>query len=769
MSILILKPSSSIRTYQKATEIFVDMYRKVTGVELQVGEADDGVSDLVVIGSDAVSNFLADEILDGEIDSLKIKYGTDDYCIRSYMKGSRRILILAGGRGRSTVYAVYDFFERFADCHYFWDGDVINSRHSIEYGDCDIVESPRFEYRGLRYFAHRGLKRFQAEHWSIDDWRRELDYLSKKRLNFFMLRIGMDDVWQRAFPDLVPYADDYFNMSITDGTPGYDNRSDFWTLRYRGELRKQILEYARELDMIYPTDCGTMTHWYSRTPVEYLKEKQPLFLGQVDKQYNTFDTGKVWDFRIKENMDDYMHLTETMVNEYEKSSEYFHTIGLGERMMIADRKKNTTLKLLCYRRITESLRERYPNSKLFIASWDFIGWWRGEEVQKLIGEFDPQRTIILDYTSDADDPEQTFLNWGVVGKFPWVFGLFHAYEPESELRGPFDRSDERLRVAASDPFCRGMIFWPELSHSDPIILEYLAENSWSPLEKTLEELVEDFCYKRYGAEGEQMNMLWQDFLPFMKLSSWGGYSKRDDNDEKKVEYYNSWYSHSDIWNKPITVISNSHSNIWLKKQFEMRTERALPYFDTLADTVVKLGKILSTKNDEFISRDVIDIIRTIVGRCLNFLYAKAIFNFDDKELINAIRPVYFELLDGLSELLYLSDDFSMYATLKALWETAPTNPDFERTLKENIGCDYCRQYCYEQIELLYKKETEAAFDWMLNHSRAERPDLVSVKSKIKEEYMNTSLESIANKEKADVRVLTQSFSQLLLSAKKILS
>ena len=26
----------------------------------------------------------------------------------------------------------------------------------------------------LRYFAHRGLKRFQAEHWSLADWQREI-------------------------------------------------------------------------------------------------------------------------------------------------------------------------------------------------------------------------------------------------------------------------------------------------------------------------------------------------------------------------------------------------------------------------------------------------------------------------------------------------------------------------------------------------------------------------------------------------------------------
>ena len=36
-------------------------------------------------------------------------------------------------------------------------------------GGMDVVETPRFRYRGLRYFAHRGLHRFQAEHWDLDD------------------------------------------------------------------------------------------------------------------------------------------------------------------------------------------------------------------------------------------------------------------------------------------------------------------------------------------------------------------------------------------------------------------------------------------------------------------------------------------------------------------------------------------------------------------------------------------------------------------------
>ena len=496
MSKIVLFPSDSDETYRHAANVFAEMYNKVSGGEISVCETDDGVSDLFVIGSDSVNDFVMDELLSGNVNSLGIRYGTDDYSLISYLKEDRRIVILAGGRARSTLYAVYDFFETFYDCHYFWDGDIIPKKGEIALSDFHIKKSPRFEFRGLRYFAHRGLKRFQAEHWALDDWKRELDYLAKRRLNFFMLRIGMDDVWQRAFPDIVKYPDGYF---IERELEGYDDRSDFWTLKYRGELREQILCYARRLDMIYPTDCGTMTHWYSRTPREFLESEKPTFLPQNDNAYLQNDTGKVWDFRDKRNMDNYMRLTETMVNEYDKQCNYFHTIGLAERNVYADPKKSHELKLMAYRRISESISHRYPCSKLFIASWDFGQCrWTSDEVRALISELDPEQTVILDYTSDMNDPNDSFINWGVVNNFPWIFGLFHAYESETELRGPYDRIAERLKIAANDKCCKGMILWPEMSHSDPIVLEYLAENSWSPLEKPIESLVFDFCGKRYG-------------------------------------------------------------------------------------------------------------------------------------------------------------------------------------------------------------------------------------------------------------------------------
>ena len=59
----------------------------------------------------------------------------------------------------------------------------------------------QFEWRATRYFAHRGLRRFSAEMWGPEDWKREIDWLLKNRLNLFFFRLGMDDLFQKAFPE----------------------------------------------------------------------------------------------------------------------------------------------------------------------------------------------------------------------------------------------------------------------------------------------------------------------------------------------------------------------------------------------------------------------------------------------------------------------------------------------------------------------------------------------------------------------------------------
>lgn len=737
MSLLIIVPKEHGKSYITAGQIFADMYKKITDREALISAKDDCKSNLVLIGSDSVNDFLMNEMLEGNISDLGIRYGTDDYCIRTYKKGQRNILILAGGRARSTIYAVYGYFEKFLGCRYFWDGDVIAKNDTVLLEGIDVTERPRFDYRGLRYFAHRGLKRFQAEHWSFEDWQRELDWMMKKRLNFFMLRIGMDDVWQRAFPENVPYPKEYYKSEMD----GYDDRSDFWTLQYRGKLREKVMRYARLLDIMSPTDTGTMTHWYSRTPQEFLDSKKPTFLEQADNQYIQNNSGRIFDFRLNENMEYYTKLTKTMASEYDDNNYLFHTIGLGERKIFKDNNKNFILKKICYRKIGEYLRKEYPNSMLMIGTWDFVGWWQPTEVQKLIKELDPQRTIILDYTSEGSDKIQNFTSWGFEKKFPWIFGLFHAYESESELRGPYYRTEKRLKRAADDEYCKGMILWPELSHSDPIVLEYLSENAWSPNKKSLEEIVKEYSIGRYGRFGEQMNECWQRFIPFMKLSSWGGYTSIDNKASFTTDSF--WYTHSDLFVKPVNFLIDAKDSKRTAEYYEDVISQASKMTNELCEVITILAKINAETDNLFIQRDSIDIVRTICGRYLNYIIAKAAYGFGIPMNISNAKKQYLNIISLLADLLWFGADFSIYDTLKQLAKTAPVNPEFEKTLKNNITNVYCIQYCSELVDNVCIEEGKSAFEWL--EKPYEFSKLREKSQKNQEKFKKTPLASMQRK------------------------
>ncbi len=734
MKRIILAPKQGEAAYAKAAKVFSDMYKAVTGKALDIVYEDDGVSELIIIGSDAVNDFLVKPMINGEIDNLNIRYGTDDYCIRSINKDGRNMLILAGGRGRSTLYAVYDYFERVGDCHYFWDGDVIPSKDSLAIDGLDINESPHFTYRGLRYFAHRGLKRFQAEHWGFSDWKQEIDWMVKKRLNFFMLRIGMDDLWQRVFPDDVAYPDP---NEVHPEKPGYSDRSVFWPLEYRGMLRKKILNYAFECDLTHPEDCGTMTHWYSPTPKDYLEKHNPKLMLQEDRRYYAPQT-QIWDITKQENMDNYMKLTDGYVREFNPNAQIFHTIGLAEREMLPDRDSNMRLKLFAYRKIAQDLRQRFPNSKLLLASWDFVGWWKGEDVQKLLTELDPDRTMILDYTSDIDDSEQSFINWGVMGKFPWIFGLFHAYEAESSLRGPYERYDERLKLAAGDPMCKGMILWPELSHSDPLVLEYLTQNAWTPLEMTIEELTGRFCTRRYGEFAAHLNDIWQTSLPVIKSCDWGGYSTRKDDEPDAEKYISDWDVHKEMWFDYRTF--NGYKTNRTIRHFEYKVGEFCDKVDLCAEILKKLSQVTSEEwSNPFVLRDMIDIARTVVGRYMNVLIMKAKILEVRKEYtgIQKIKDVFMELIVYLSDILaYNTKDFSLYRSLEMLSDVCPVNRNFEITLKKNLADPYDRQYCYEPLVYLYTKECNLAFDQLMCE---EKPNYSEQYKAILDSFMATPL------------------------------
>lgn len=717
----VLVPLSDEPAYRIAGEVFCDLWQKVTGAKprtVACANPDDGklpAGDIVLIGSDASNPIVHRLILQARIENLGIRYGTDDYRILSLPHEGRTLLILAGGAGRSTIYATYDFFRRRAGAEYFWDGDVIPKRASIELAGCDFTERPHFQYRGLRYFAHRGPHRFHAEQWDFEDWKREVDWMLKKRFNLFMLRTGIDDLFQRAFDLPYPPTDSV----DPDATPrSYDDRTSFWPLKYRGELRKRVLAYARERGLIHPEDTGTITHWYSHTPSSFMKKFPDFPVTHDQKTGYTNATHAIWDIEYERTWDAYWKLTETHIREFGEPR-MFHTIGLAERTFGTDERENLQRKLHAYRKIQDVLRRRHPDAPLLIASWDLMFKWKSEDVQTLLKEFDPQRTILLDYTADLLD-RNTYHEWDVYKKFPWIFGVFHAFAADSEMREDYRILQERIGEAAQDPQCLGLVLWPEISHSNTLLLEYLAANGWRPDELDANAFAGRFCAGRYPAGlAKSMEQVWQPFMPIAATHHW---------------------THVGVGQKPsrLGVQFDPHFRILSSLDYTNLTEERLRNQDEELQRLIpplrEASSILTRLEqsedagyaNEFWRRDAIDITRTIINRALKASLLRGCVAMEawragrgDEAAVRQMETVSKGLMQQLGDLLALSDDFSLHATLKRLERAEElggvkpqVNPHSEQTLKGNAENNYCRAHQYELVRHVYQPELDEYWQWV---------------------------------------------------------
>ena len=604
------------------------------------------------------------------------KDGYDAYRMKSDEKG----LELAAVNGRSALYAVYDFLERRGGCRWFWDGDVVPKGAAPDIAGLDVLEHSSFEFRGLRYFAHRGLTRFQAEHWGLEDWKKEIDWCVKRRLNLVMPRIGMDDAFQKAYPDVVDYPDPA--KPLPEAMPGYNNRSLFWSLQFRGLLRKSVLDYAFDRGLMVPEDFGTMSHWYSRTPYQFLDTVKPDFLPQEGGSYG-HPTDRVWNVRDDRWLDAYWKLTEASIAAYGKP-DLLHTIGLGERLCHKDRAANLQLKIDVLKRLIAKAKAHYPDSRILLAGWDFYLTWHPEEVSALLKDLDPKSTIVWDYEADAVSNDllgdkikgaNNFTRWDVVGKFPYAFGLFIAYEKALDVRANYPVILERQRAIQNDPFCKGYIFWPEASHTDILLLRYFTANAWRADKTDVDALLAEFCRDRYGRQADAFAACWKDVIPLSRLLGWGGGGITDAVDGCPKR------------NAPAA---------W-KKPFPAELACAPRLFDALA--------ALDWEGD-FVRRDAVDLARTAADRLISAARIKLLATYHSwkggtrccasASDVQKAASAYVALGRAFADLLALHTDYSLYESYLRLDAVEKIrNPDFEHVLYDNASCGYCRSHQYE--------------------------------------------------------------------------
>lgn len=746
--------------HQIAASVFSELYLKVSGVTVPIITIAEPDCDLVVLGTGEHNIFARQMITENVISRFNICSGSDDYQIKSVIQNNRNLLFIANGHPRSLLYAVYDFFERRCECSWFWDGDIIPQKNTIDISKLDIVEKPRFEYRGIRYFAHRGLHRFQAEHWDFEDWQHEIDWILKKKLNVFMLRTGIDDLFQRAFPDIVPYPEtDKLDPDFVDRS--YDDRTSFWPLKYRGELREKVLQYAFERGLLHPEDTGTMTHWYSRTPTSFIKKRPVSFLEQSDGFYSQ-QTGMVWDIKKEQSWEDYWRLTQTHIDHFGQGK-LFHTIGLAERSFGKDRKENLKIKKNVYRKIQKILRKSYPTAPLMIASWDFAVFWENDEVKELLNDLNPEHTIILDYAADMDK-KTSFEDWGYYKKFPWIFGIFHAFEPETVIHGKYVQLINKITKAADDSFCKGMVFWPEASHVDTFMLEFFSTVAWQPNSIDLNHIVREFCRRRYSNKQMINGMIevWTKLIDVVANEGW----------DKDFLCWNKSFQfepHFRLLNGEMFT-----GDLRLKHAFLKSNYKQIKIANANSKSIITRLIILAEGNssNSFQKRDVLDIVRTLLNLKIRenilLLLLTLLESPDDTNGIDACGATLAKQFELLAELLNQHEEFSIFASLEKLQTKRSINPYSEQTLKSNIENSYSRSQAYELAAYVYRQEFEVFLNGVKacaqeRTSRLPETIFKQAYDKIQDKFYDTPLRKMQSDTQRNILVLPKILCKIVLS------
>jgi hypothetical protein len=256
-------------------------------------------------------------------------------------------------------------------------------------------------------------------------------------------------------------------------------------------------------------------------------------------------------------------------------------------------------------------------------------------------------------------------------------------------------------------------------------LEYLGANSWQPSELALPTAVARYCHARYPPElAARMEKLWSRFLDASQLLHW--FDNRGDAQVWFDEPQYRLLATSAFLNLAPERLPRLRADLERFRTGLTPAPEVLTGLAEMAGQPPPGGRGLQGDNPLW-RRDALDMARTIANRALVAAFIRAALEMEnwragqaDGAAVRQHAELTRRLMDALADLLALSEDFSMYASLKRLEraqplnQVAPTiNPHSEQTLKSNAENSYCRSQHYELVRHVYRPELDAFWEWAL--------------------------------------------------------
>lgn len=450
-------PSLTVEAH--AAKELVKYLNGSTGVKCVIASSDQEMpasGDVILLG-DSASNPLIKRLEERGLLKTPSK-GGDGFIIKTALCDGRSFLVLSGASSRGSLYAVYDFCERFLGTGFFWEGDRMRECGSLPLGAVDVKETPYFN---MRVYMQECPFTYSTAAWTIEDWIKEMDWMSKKRLNALMVptdnwnyRVAMKDIVKeakkRGISPVLGGECDRFDLVSADfmkGNPGH--------------------KYVK-------------MRWWEDAPYWCLSPEDPLFLERcrerIRSQVKAFGEGNIY-----------------FLSPYGEQSMLDKTEGeiLKIRMAFADA-------------VQKAVKEEDPKGVWMYWTWPFIApVWPQRDVKEFVGRMAPDNAFVCDSSQPEIKGDYHYKRYGHFYGKRWLLSFIHLYGGDDYLAGDLAGVIKDVKTVIADPAagnCAGVYICPELIHYNTICFDLLAKLAWNPKEVDLAAFTKSYLLGRYGKE-----------------------------------------------------------------------------------------------------------------------------------------------------------------------------------------------------------------------------------------------------------------------------
>ncbi len=399
-------------------------------------------------------------------------------------------IIFSGCRNRATIYSVYHFLETYLNAGFFWDGDAI---HHIDTGDVpeiDLYEESAFLYRFSRSGSDCNAGYTFTHWWNFDQWKNEIDFLMKNKVNMARIGLGFDAVQKRA----------YRKMGI--------NAPDTQIDLDRIEAAKKVYDYCNMvgIDMVnYLPTVSVSDAFYDAHPEgDYYGSKWVT----GDEFAQNADIPQPKPRTLFPDSPVYKELIHAFLNAWKETygfiDKYFIIQTPCESKITADLE---TVLLSSLAAPSKAVREIVSDAKIVIDGWNFRFMyndiWKNGVFKRLLTSAAENEVIVLDLWPSwpGSTPLYQMEDFKDVNVRPFIVAFLNEFGGDNRMQGCFDAlitEAKRMLTDASASNASGLGNTAEVMYFNVNYYYLLYRAAWNPMNIQKDDFIKYAVKHRYG-------------------------------------------------------------------------------------------------------------------------------------------------------------------------------------------------------------------------------------------------------------------------------